>query len=95
MVAIAVDIPAQLIPVRRITMLLVRRAVVVLVLVPGRLAVHFPLVLPQPLTLPLRTPLLLAGRVTVLRLLIMVFMMMLALFVRLARRMRRRGCIRG
>ena len=66
MVAVAVDIPAQLISVWWVTMMLVRRAVMMLMLVPRRrLAMHLPLVLPQPLALSLWAPLLVPRRVAV------------------------------
>lgn len=94
-VAIAVDIPTQLISVRWVAMLLVRRAVVMLMLVPRRwLAMHFTLVLPQPLALPLRAPLLLAWWIAMLRLLMVRVFIVFVLPMRLAGRMGRRRSTR-
>ena len=96
-VAITVNIPAQLASVRRMAMLFMRRAVMVLMLVPRRwLAMHFALVLPQPLTLPLRAPLLLTRGVAMLRLLMVAgVLIVLVLSMRLAGRIGRRGCARS
>ena len=68
--AVAVDITAHLVAMRRVTMVLVWRPVV---LDPGRrLPMHLALILPQPLALPLRVAsMLLTGRVAMLRLVLM------------------------
>lgn len=95
-VAIAVDIPAQLIAVRWVTMLLVRRAVMVLMLPRRWLTMHFTLVLPQPLALSLWASLLVPRRVAVLRLfMVMRVFVILAVLMCLAGSMRRRSCARS
>lgn len=90
-VTVAVNIPTQLLPVRWVAMVVVRRSMLML-LKPGcGLAMHLPLVLPQPLALPLGMPLLLARGVAMLRLMLVMMLVRLALIMRLARSIRPRG----
>lgn len=82
--AVAVNVTAQLVTVWRVAMMLVR--VPLLLLNSGRLAMHLALVLPQPLTLALRVaPLFMAGWVAMLLLVLMVMLVRLSLLVGLAR----------
>ena len=87
--AVAVDLAAQLVAVRRLTVMLVSWRGPVLVDAGRRCAVHFTLVLPQPLALPLGTAvLLLPGWVAMLVLMFVLLVLMVwpALLVGLARR---------
>lgn len=86
MVTVAMDIAAQLITMGWVTVVLMWRTLMMALDPRRRRPVHLALVLPLPLTLPLRmTPLFLSGRVAVLGL-VLVVMLIIALLMRLARR---------